>query len=107
MTSLTTPPACDPEDWLCDRVIDVTGNEWLGAAADWLIAKPTLIVFIFAIALLLRWLLFKAIARLVDSASQGVLPSRLGNDAEEGDAAARIAAARRKQRAETMGGVLG
>ena len=107
MTSLTTPPACDSEDWLCDRVIDLTGNEWLGAAADWLIAKPSLILLILLVALVLRWLIFKAIARLVERASQGVLPSRLGDDdAAESDATARIAAARRKQRAETMGGVL-
>jgi small-conductance mechanosensitive channel len=111
MTSLTTPPACDPEDWLCEKVVDVTGNEWLGTAADWLIAKPTLILLIVLLALLARWLVFKAIARLVDSASDGVLPplahTRLGREEESTTTAtARIASARRKQRAETLGGVL-
>jgi small-conductance mechanosensitive channel len=111
MTSLTTPPECDAEDWLCDKVTDVTGNEWLGSAADWLIAKPTLVLFILLLALLVRWVVFKAIARLVDRASQGVLPplaqTRVGHEesAPHGSAA-RIAAARRKQRAETLGGVL-
>ena len=111
MTSITTPPSCDTEDWLCETVTDVTGNDWLGAAADWLVAKPTLILLILALALLARWLIFKAIARLVDRASHGVLPplaqTRVGED--EGfanGATARIAAARRKQRAETLGGVL-
>ncbi len=110
MTSLTTPPSCDNEDWLCETVTDVTGNDWLGAAADWLIAKPTLILLIFALALLIRWVVFKAIARLVGRASMGVLPPMAhprvdGQDAAQG-ATARIAAARRKQRAETLGGVL-
>ena len=111
MTSLTTPPDCDSEDWLCEKVTDVTGNDWLGAAADWLIAKPTLIVLILLVALLVRWLVFKAIARLVDRASQGVVPpmAHIRGGSEDGGmptATARIAAARRKQRAETLGGVL-
>jgi small-conductance mechanosensitive channel len=110
MTSLTTPPSCETEDWLCDTVTDVTGNDWLGAAADWLIAKPFLILLIFLVALVVRWLVFKAIGRLVGRASMGVLPPmahpRIDNqDAAQG-ATARIAAARRKQRAETLGGVL-
>src|SRR5919107_5142039 len=106
MTSLTTPPSCETEDWLCETVTDVTGNDWLGAAADWLIAKPILILLIFALALLIRWLVFKAIARLVNRASHGVLPPIAHVRPEDeagvaGGATARIAAARRKQRAET------
>ncbi len=110
MTSLTTPPQCDAEDWLCEKVTDVTGNSWLGSAADWLIAKPTLIVLVLALALLVRWLVFKAIGRLVERASLGVLPplaqTHVGHEDPSGSATARIAAARRKQRAETLGGVL-
>ena len=112
MTSLTTPPSCETEDWLCETVTDVTGNDWLGAAADWLIAKPILILLIFALALLVRWLVFKAVARLVDRASHGVLPTIAQPRPEDDEsgiangATARIAAARRKQRAETLGGVL-
>jgi small conductance mechanosensitive channel len=109
MTSLTTPPSCDAEDWLCERVTDVTGNNWLGAGADWLIAKPTLILLILVLALVVRWLVFKAIGRLVSRAAQGVLPA-IGHPSSEetavNGATARIAAARRKQRAETLGGVL-
>ena len=110
MTSLTTPPSCETEDWLCETVTDVTGNDWLGAAADWLIAKPTLILLIFILALVVRWLVFKAVTRLVSRASHGVLPPLAApltgvQDVSNG-ATARIAAARRKQRAETLGGVL-
>ena len=107
MTSLTTPPACTSEDWLCERVVEMTGNDWLGAAADWLIAKPILIVLLLGLALVIRWLVFKAIARLVDRASDGVLPNRSDDEGvRESSSTARIASARRKQRAETMGGVL-
>lgn len=110
MTSLTTPPECDGEDWLCEKVIDATGNDWLGAAADWLIAKPVVIVLMVLAGFVLRWLLFKAIARVVDRASQGMLPvlaqGKL-SDADSAEAATtRIALTRRKQRAETLGGVL-
>jgi moderate conductance mechanosensitive channel len=110
MTSLTTPPECNAEDWLCDKVEDITGNAWLGSAADWLVAKPVVIVLVLLLTLVIRWIVFKAIARLVDRASLGVLPplaqTRLGHEDLAGSATARIAAARRKQRAETLGGVL-
>ena len=106
----TTTPECEQEDWLCKQVTDVTGNEWLGAAADWLIAKPAVILFVILLGLLCRWLAYKLVNRLVDRASAGVLPTgpqgRLHSDVEHDNAAARIAAARRKQRAETMGAVL-
>ena len=105
-----TAPECEQEDWFCRRVVDVTGNEWLGTAADWLIAKPAIILFIVLLGLLARWLAYKVVNRLVDRASVGVLPvgpqGRLHADVEQDNAAARIAAARRKQRAETMGAVL-
>ena len=111
MTPLTTTtPECEQEDWLCKQVTDVTGNEWLGAAADWLVAKPAVILFIVLLGLLCRWLAYKVVNRLVDRASAGVLPTgpqgRLHGEVEPDNAAARIAAARRKQRAETMGAVL-
>ena len=111
MTPLTTTtPECEQEDWLCRQVTDVTGNEWLGAAADWLVAKPAVILFIVLLGLLCRWLASKVVNRLRDRASAGVLPTgpqgRLHGEVEPDNAAARIAAARRKQRAETMGAVL-
>ena len=114
MISLTTPPeppACEGEDQLCNYVLDLTGDAWLAAAADWLIAKPIVILLMFLGALLVRWLLFKLIGRLVARAATGVVPpvthSRFGRaQVEQPDRTARLAAARRSQRAETMGGVL-
>ncbi|WP_148574290.1 mechanosensitive ion channel family protein [Nocardioides caldifontis] len=105
-----TTPECEQEDWLCKQVTDLTGNEWLGAAADWLIAKPAIILFVVLLGLLCRWLAYKLVNRLVERASTGVLPTspqgRFHTDVAPDNAAARIAAARRKQRAETMGAVL-
>jgi small-conductance mechanosensitive channel len=111
MTSLTTPPECDPDDWLCETVLDATDNSWLATAADWLVAKPLVILLIVALALLVRWLAYRLVNRLVNRASVGVLPPIGTGKAtpEEAPGAAmtsRVAAARRKQRAETMGAVL-
>lgn len=111
MSLTTTPPECSPDDWLCETVLEATENSWLAAAADWLIAKPLVILLIVAIGLLVRWLAYRLIGRLVDRASVGVAPpmaasrqSRLERPAP--NASTRVAAARRKQRAETMGAVL-
>jgi moderate conductance mechanosensitive channel len=106
----TTPPECAQEDWLCQYVLDTTDNEWLAAAADWLIAKPTVILFILAVAWLVRWLIYKAIARLVKRAAVGVVPA-IGHGAlaeadESARITARVARERRRQRAETLGQVL-
>ncbi len=108
----TKPPACDTTgDRLCNLVLDRTGNEWLAAAAGWLIAKPIVILLMFLGALLVRWLVFKLIDRLVARAVVGVIQpvthQRFGRTVVEApDKEARVAAARRRQRAETMGAVL-
>ena len=109
LTTPPEPPTCAPENRLCNVVLDWTGDEWLAAGADWLIAKPFVILLMLLFALVARWLLFKLIGRLVARASAGVVPpaSPFGRGTiEQPDRTARLAAARRKQRAETMGGVL-
>ena len=111
MTSLTTPPDCQEEDWLCESVLDATGNDWLAAAADWLIAKPAAIALIVIVALVVRWLVYKLIGRLVRRAAIGVVPViGQGTLSEPDDEAARLTARvadqRRRQRAETLGTVL-
>jgi len=109
MTSLTTPPDCQAEDWLCRSVLDATDNSWLAAAADWFIAKPAVIALIVAIALVSRWLVYKLIGRLVKRAAVGVIPVAQGTLSEPDEAARitqRVAEQRRRQRAETMGAVL-
>lgn len=110
MISLTTtPPECAQEDWLCQTVSDATGNDWLAAAADWLVAKPAVILFILVVAWIARWLVYKVVARVVRRAATGVVPVGQGTLAEADESAqltARVARERRKQRAETLGQVL-
>jgi small conductance mechanosensitive channel len=111
MIYLAEAPTCETEDWLCREVSRLTGNDWLGAAADWLIAKPLVILVIVVLGLVARWLARRVVNRLVERASVGVLPPLAhGKEGlEQGPAAAaaaRIAASRRRQRAETMGAVL-
>src|SRR4051812_39605481 len=110
MTPFTTPPDCQPGDSLCRWVEDATGNNWLAAGADWLIAKPAVIALIIALALFARWLIYKVIGRLVKRAAIGVIPvvgqGSLHDTDEAAQIARRVADARRRQRAETMGAVL-
>lgn len=110
MISLTTPPECEATDQLCQNVLDLTGSEWLAAAADWLIAKPIAVLTIMVVAFLLRWALYKVIGRVVSRAAGGVFPTpalrtRPGRTTEQ-QRQAQLAAERRRQRAETMGSVL-
>ncbi len=120
MISLTTPPDCASTDQLCSTVERVTGSQWLGAAANWLIAKPLSILLIVVIALVVRWLAYRLVTRIVKRAADGLFPpavlrGRNGRDGREGrndGAGARLlrqealALERRQQRADTMGSVL-
>ncbi len=111
MISLTTPPSCQTEDWLCTEVLDRTGNQWLASAADWLIARPVAIAWIVVLALVLRWLANRLIARVVGHAgasrlSSTALRGRSGPRSPDEVRRVRLAAERRQQRAETMASVL-
>jgi small conductance mechanosensitive channel len=101
--------ACDPGDWLCNEVHDITGNEWVAQAADWLIAKPLAIAGLVLVGFLLRWVAGKLIDRLAQRAAAGVAPEGLAGlpqAARRADPAARVQAARRVQRARTTASVL-
>lgn len=101
--------ACEPEDQLCRAVRRATGNAWLGQAADWVIAKPLVILTILVLGFLTRWLLHKLIGRVVNRAVTGSLGSSMmrartrSPDEEERFA---LAQERRRLRAETLGSVL-
>jgi small conductance mechanosensitive channel len=92
-------PCSDGEE-ICDQVYDWTGNQRLANAADLVIGKPLAIVGLVVLALVLRWVLFKVVDRLVRQAEAGVLPDRLS------DRFASANATRRVQRAKTMGDLL-
>ena len=106
MTWLGTTPDCGAEEQLCTTVLDVTGNPWLAAAADWLIAKPLVVVSIVALGFAVRWLAVRFIRRLTARAATGVFPTTVlrAKDGQAEELA--LAAERRRQRATTMASVL-
>lgn len=68
----------------------------LHVAVGTLIGKPVAILFLLLLALLIRWICFKIIDRVVARAVDGVLPDRFAG----------VTAPRRAQRAKTMGDLL-
>jgi small conductance mechanosensitive channel len=93
---------------LCKLVESTTSNEWLARASDWLIAKPLSILALVAIALVVRWLVHRAIDKLTTRAANGAVPAivmrgRIPQILIEQSA---DAAERRQQRASTMGSLL-
>ncbi len=106
MTWLATAPDCGAEDQLCRAVLDATGNAWLATAADWLLAKPLVILSIVALGLVLRWVAVLSIRRLTSRAANGVFPTAVLRGREGPEDELRLAGERRRQRAETMASVL-
>ncbi len=103
-----TDPVC-PRDGgdLCRLVLQLTSNNWLAKASDWLIAKPLSILALLVIGLVARWLLHRVIDKVAVQAAEGAVPSVLAHGRVphllEQNAAA---AERREQRATTMAGLL-
>jgi small conductance mechanosensitive channel len=94
----------------CTLVYNATHNETLALAAAWLIGKPISILMLILIGLVARWLLHRVIDRLTERAAEGVVPHGLTrgllNRSDKRLASGAPAAARREQRAKTMGSLL-
>jgi moderate conductance mechanosensitive channel len=91
-------------DWLLPAQWSLPGDREL----PWYVATPGAIVIIVVIGLVFRWLVKRAIDRLVRRASAGVVPGAIAGT-KAGAVLADLrpgAGERRKQRAETMGSVL-
>lgn len=102
-------PDCLDAERLCRWVWDVTGTQWL-AEASGVALVPLRVLLILILALVARWLLRRAVNRLVQQAAADrvpavlrPLPARIRDTVEE---ATRGAPARRRQRAEAIGSVL-
>ena len=106
MTWRATAPDCGAEDQLCRAVLDATGNPWLATAADWLLAKPLVILSIVALGLVLRWVAVRSIRRLTSRAANGAFPTAVLRGREGLEHELLLAGERRRQRAETMASVL-
>lgn len=103
-------PLCVAEaDSWCGRVYELTGNEWLAQAADWLIA-PGKILLILLVAVVLRVFVHRMIDRLTRPSSEDSVPLLLRPLKEAPDpiraVASPLLSARRRQRASTIGSVL-
>jgi small-conductance mechanosensitive channel len=103
-----TTPVCK-DDALCTQIYDWTGNAWFAASSFVILIKPLRIAGIILIALLIRWLLHRAISRLATSTSRASMPALLRPlkekvtvTAEEGT----FIPERRRQRAEAIASVL-
>ncbi|GAA4679921.1 mechanosensitive ion channel family protein [Nocardioides nanhaiensis] len=117
----TAASPCSEEEQVCERVFDWSGNQTLATISDWVIGKPSALIGLLLLGLLLRWVLHRLVDRLVVSAEDGVLPQGVGRWRRRRAAARRgeeptpaaapslsLAAGntRRVQRAKTMGSLL-
>ncbi|GAA0491867.1 mechanosensitive ion channel protein MscS [Paractinoplanes deccanensis] len=107
-TTVDVTKAC-PDDVLCSRILEWTGNQWLANSSYVIIVKPLRIIGIILVAMLIRWLLHRAIDRLTHTTSRASMPALLkplkekaAQTAEEGQ----FIPERRRQRAEAIGSVL-
>jgi small-conductance mechanosensitive channel len=99
---------CSSDSHWCTLVQNLTHNETLARAADWLIARPLSILALFLIGFLVRWLLHRLIDRLARRAANSTVPAVITHGKmhqlfPEPDAEA---TARRHQRIETMASLL-
>lgn len=115
-----TPPATDtpkPElspdclaDALCKNVYDLTGSTWFAEGSYWILLKPLRIALILLLAVAARFLLHRAIKRLVRSTTDAAVPTLLKPLRERIPTAAtangEFVPERRRQRAEAIGSVL-
>jgi small conductance mechanosensitive channel len=101
--------ACSPDNHWCTFVHDVTHNDSLARAADWLIARPLSIILLLVIGYVVRWLACRLIDRLARRAALGTVPGVLGHGKVRQilvEATSPGAIERRQQRAETMASLL-
>jgi small conductance mechanosensitive channel len=111
-TSPLTTEACAPDQFLCQRALEWTGNEDVAAVTDVLIGKPLKIAAILLLGLVARFLLHRLVDRVVAKAENGVLPDRVSRMSLGHSKASAtqprdiVGATRRVQRAQTMGTLL-
>jgi small conductance mechanosensitive channel len=90
-------------------VYELTGSQWFATSSYLIIIKPLRIIAIIVVALLIRWLLHRAIRRLANSTSRASMPALLKPLRERQTATAeegQFIPERRRQRAEAIASVL-
>jgi moderate conductance mechanosensitive channel len=94
--------------WLCQKLYDWFGLDWLAENARVLVATPARILLVVVLAAVVRGLAHRAIRRLTDRTASGAVPTilrPLRNRVAQHDPDALITE-RRTQRAEAIGSVL-
>ncbi|TFV64968.1 UNVERIFIED_ORG: mechanosensitive ion channel family protein [Bacillus sp. AZ43] len=105
-TSSAVPDCADY--WLCQKLYDWFGMDWLAENARVLVATPARILLIVVLAAVVRALVHRAVRRLTDRTATGAVPTilrPLRNRVAQNDAVDQIVE-RRTQRAEAIGSVL-
>ncbi len=103
---------CDTGEDLCNLTWEQTGDSTLATAADWVVGKPSALLGLILIGLVVRWLLHRLIDRIVRRAEHGMLPDRVSRAISGGRMGAALnlrddpGYTRRTQRAATMGSLL-
>jgi small-conductance mechanosensitive channel len=104
--------ACGADENICNWVYDQTGNQQLATVADWVVGKPSALLGLILIGLVVRWVLHRLIDRVVQKAEHGMLPNRVSRAVSGGRMGAALnlredpGYTRRVQRAATMGSLL-
>jgi small conductance mechanosensitive channel len=98
---LPSQPECaaDAGSW-CAQIYRLTDSEFLARSADTIFAAGSRILFIFVLALIVRWFLHRLINRIVAGATSNPVTKLMNRGA------AAAAADRSGQRARTLGSVL-
>ena len=109
LATTVAEPVCakDPGSW-CERFYQWTDNDFLAQSADVIVAKSFTIAVTVLLALIARFLLHRAIHRLVEGATSGRVSRIISRRTRPqlGEGAAAPVSPRRAQRARTIGSVL-
>ena len=99
-------PACaaEPGSW-CARFYQWTNNDFLARSADVIVDKTVTIGLIVLFAVVARYLLHRAISRVIEGAANGRISKLVRNRARQRHTGPPVAS-RRAQRARTIGSVL-
>ena len=119
--STTSEPCSGDNDFICDWIYDVTGNERVADAADWFVERPLTVLLIWVVAYIVNRLARSAIARgeermirdrekrLAERQAEEVEDGRFEDmemRARETSIELNLATEQAKQRARTLGSVM-
>lgn len=103
---------CEDDEAICRQVQDWTGSDQAANVADLLVGKPLVLLGLFGLLVVVRWVLHRLIDRVVRRAELGVLPETMGRFRRRGrgsnvDTVQQTrdlaASTRRAQRSKTIG----